>query len=98
MRMDSKTPFIIYKALTGLNFEDFYRQTLEELIKRWKHKESELKLAGLSLGMTDGQILRYIELPLARATILAGVRIATVIAIGVATIEAVCGRTSWAKP
>jgi len=48
--------------------------------------DPELKLAGLSLGMTDGQILRYIELPLARAMILGGVRIATVIAIGVATI------------
>jgi osmoprotectant transport system permease protein len=41
--------------------------------------------------MTDGQILRYIELPLAGATILAGVRIATVIAIGVATIAAAIG-------
>ncbi|GCL44362.1 glycine betaine ABC transporter substrate-binding protein [Microcystis aeruginosa] len=56
-----------------------------------KKVDPELKLAGLSLGMTDGQILRYIELPLARATILAGVRIATVIAIGVATIAAAIG-------
>ncbi len=56
-----------------------------------KKVDPELKLAGLSLGMTDGQILRYIELPLAKATILAGVRIATVIAIGVATIAAAIG-------
>ena len=56
-----------------------------------KKVDPELKLAGLSLGMTDGQILRYIELPLARAMILGGVRIATVIAIGVATIAAAIG-------
>jgi osmoprotectant transport system permease protein len=56
-----------------------------------KKVDPELKLAGLSLGMTNWQILRYIELPLAMAMILGGVRIAAVIAIGVATIAAAIG-------
>jgi osmoprotectant transport system permease protein len=56
-----------------------------------KKVDPELKLAALSMGMTDWQILRYIELPLATAMILAGVRIATVISIGVATIAAAIG-------
>jgi hypothetical protein len=33
-----------YKSLTGINFEDFYRRTLDELIKNWREKEAELKL------------------------------------------------------
>jgi osmoprotectant transport system permease protein len=47
--------------------------------------------AGRGLGMTDGQLLRRVELPLAASVILAGVRLATVIGIGVATIAAAIG-------
>lgn len=43
------------------------------------------------MGMTDGQILRQVELPLALGVIVAGVRVATVVAIGVATIAAAIG-------
>jgi osmoprotectant transport system permease protein len=43
------------------------------------------------LGMTAGQRLRQVELPLALPVVLAGVRIATVIAIGLATIAAAIG-------
>ncbi len=43
------------------------------------------------LGMTGGQMLRIVELPLAMTVILAGVRVATVITIGVATIAAAIG-------
>jgi osmoprotectant transport system permease protein len=43
------------------------------------------------MGLTSGQLLRYVELPLAAPVILAGVRVAAVITIGVATIAAAIG-------
>jgi osmoprotectant transport system permease protein len=47
--------------------------------------------AGRGMGMTDLERLRIIEIPLSLPTILAGVRIATVNAIGLATIAAAVG-------
>lgn len=47
--------------------------------------------SALALGMTDRQLLWKVELPLAMRTILAGVRVATVTTIGVATIAAAIG-------
>jgi len=47
--------------------------------------------AGRGMGMTDLERLRLIEIPLSLATILAGIRIATVNAIGLATIAAAVG-------
>ena len=47
--------------------------------------------AGRGMGMTDLERLRLIEIPLSLSTILAGVRIATVNAIGLATIAAAVG-------
>lgn len=47
--------------------------------------------AATVLGMTDRQRLLSVELPLAFPSIIAGLRIATVIAIGVATIGAAIG-------
>lgn len=47
--------------------------------------------AGRAMGMTDGQVLRQIELPLGLGVIMGGVRLATVIGIGVATIAAFIG-------
>ena len=44
--------------------------------------------AARGLGMTDWQRLRMIEFPLAIPVILAGVRVATVIGVGIATIAA----------
>jgi len=43
------------------------------------------------MGMTDSQILRQVEIPLSLTVILAGVRVATVISVGVATIAAAIG-------
>lgn len=43
------------------------------------------------MGMTDWQILWQVEIPLSLEVILAGVRVATVISIGVATIAAAIG-------
>jgi osmoprotectant transport system permease protein len=50
-----------------------------------------LRMAAKALGMTGAQCLRYVELPLALPTLLAGVRTATSIAIGTATIAAFIG-------
>jgi osmoprotectant transport system permease protein len=47
--------------------------------------------AAIAMGMTDMQLLRFVELPLAAPTILAGIRIAVVATIGTATIAAVIG-------
>ncbi len=47
--------------------------------------------AGLAMGMTDWQLLFQVELPLARSAILAGVRVATVVGVGTATIAAAIG-------
>lgn len=47
--------------------------------------------AAIAMGLTGGQLLRMVELPLASRTILTGVRIATVTTIGTATIAAAIG-------
>lgn len=47
--------------------------------------------AAEAMGMTNGQILWRVRVPLAWAVILAGIRTATVITIGVATIAAAIG-------
>ncbi len=47
--------------------------------------------SAVAMGMTDRQVLREVELPLAMRTILAGVRVATVTTIGTATIAAAIG-------
>jgi len=50
-----------------------------------------IREAGRGMGMTDRQLLFQVEIPLAMAVILAGVRVATVIGIGIATIAAAIG-------
>ena len=50
-----------------------------------------LSQAGAALGLHRGQVLRAIELPLALPVILAGIRTATVINVGTATIAAFIG-------
>jgi osmoprotectant transport system permease protein len=50
-----------------------------------------IKEAALGMGMTDGELLTHVELPLGAPVILAGIRIATVTAVGVATIAAAIG-------
>jgi osmoprotectant transport system permease protein len=50
-----------------------------------------MRMAATALGMTAVQRMTLVELPLARATIVAGVRTASAIAIGTATIAAFIG-------
>jgi osmoprotectant transport system permease protein len=47
--------------------------------------------AGRGMGLTDGQLLWQVELPLASSVILSGVRVAVVISVGLATIAAAIG-------
>lgn len=47
--------------------------------------------AARGMGMTDRQLLFQVELPLASGIILAGVRVATVLTVGIATIAAAIG-------
>ena len=47
--------------------------------------------AGRGMGLTDFQLLFQVELPLALGVIIAGVRVATVISVGLATIAAAIG-------
>lgn len=48
--------------------------------------DENVRQAAVAMGMTERQILRQVELPLAAPFILAGVRTATVLCIGIATI------------
>jgi osmoprotectant transport system permease protein len=53
--------------------------------------DTAVRDSALAMGMTDWQVLREVELPLAARTILAGIRVATVTSIGTATIAAAIG-------
>src|SRR5438067_12917359 len=50
-----------------------------------------LRETALGMGLTDRQLLFQVELPLASSVILAGLRVATVTCVGVATIAAAIG-------
>ena len=53
--------------------------------------DAPVRESALAMGMDSRQILLQVELPLAAPVILAGVRVSTVITIGVATIAAAIG-------
>jgi len=53
--------------------------------------DPSVREAGVAMGFTPRQLLREVGLPLAMPSILAGIRIATVTGIGVATIAAAIG-------
>jgi osmoprotectant transport system permease protein len=53
--------------------------------------DAAVREAGQGMGMSDRQLLFQVEIPLGIGVILSGVRIATVIAIGIATIAAAIG-------
>jgi osmoprotectant transport system permease protein len=53
--------------------------------------DAPVRESALAMGLSSRQLLWHVELPLASPVILAGVRVATVITIGVATIAAAIG-------
>lgn len=54
--------------------------------------------AGTALGMTSGQLMRQVRLPLAAPVIMAGVRTAAVISVGTATLAAFIGAGGLGDP
>lgn len=69
-------------ALVAYSFLPVLRNTLTGLAE----VEPSIREAALGMGMTPGQVLRRVELPLASPVILAGLRTSLVFAVGVATI------------
>jgi osmoprotectant transport system permease protein len=53
--------------------------------------EKPIKEAGIGMGMTSMQVMLKVELPLALTVIMAGIRTATVMLIGVATLASLVG-------
>ncbi|WP_414546196.1 ABC transporter permease [Nostoc sp. CCY0012] len=74
-------------ALTVYSFLPIIRNTYTGITG----VDPAIREAGKGMGMTDRQLLLQVEIPLAMGVILAGVRVATVIAIGIATIAAAIG-------
>jgi len=60
--------------------------------------DAQVAEVAIGLGMTPGQLLRQVELPLAMPVILAGVRTSTVINIGTATLAAFIGAGGLGEP
>src|SRR4029079_10042054 len=58
----------------------------------------EAVAASRALGMTDGQLLRLVRLPLAAPVIMAGVRTPAVINVGTATLAAFIGAGGLGDP
>ena len=53
--------------------------------------DASIRAAGVAMGMTPRQLLRQVELPLALPVIVSGIRVATVVGVGSATIAAAIG-------
>lgn len=74
-------------ALTAFNLQIIYRNVVAGL----SGVPGEAKDAGRGMGMTDRQLLWRVELPLAVPEIIAGVRIATVSTVAIATLAVFAG-------
>src|SRR5579862_9779968 len=53
--------------------------------------DPSIREAGMAMGMTPGELLSQVELPLALPSIVAGIRVAAVVGVGSATIAAAIG-------
>jgi osmoprotectant transport system permease protein len=74
-------------ALTAFTLQIIYRNIVAGLAG----VPREVKDAGRGMGMTDGQLLWRIELPLAVPEIIAGVRVATVSTVAIASLAVFAG-------
>ncbi|MGI8556221.1 MAG: ABC transporter permease/substrate-binding protein [Pyrinomonadaceae bacterium] len=74
-------------ALTLYSFLPIIRNTVTGI----SSVDAKVREAAKGMGMTDWQILKMVELPLAAPVILTGIRVAVVISVGVATIAAAVG-------
>jgi osmoprotectant transport system permease protein len=60
--------------------------------------DQDLVEAARAMGLTNGQVLMRVELPLALRTVMAGIRTSTVITVGVATLAAFIGAGGLGDP
>ena len=74
-------------ALTLYSFLPIIRNTVAGI----SGVDARVKEAAVAMGMTDWQVLKMVEIPIALPVILTGIRVAVVIAVGVATIAAAVG-------
>ena len=74
-------------ALTLYSFLPIIRNTVAGI----ESVDAKVKEAATAMGLTDWQILKMVELPLALPVITTGIRVAVVIAVGVATVAAAVG-------
>jgi osmoprotectant transport system permease protein len=74
-------------ALTAFTLQIIYRNIVAGL----DNVPPSAKDAGRGMGMTPGQLLRRVELPLAIPEIVAGLRIATVSTVAIATLAVFAG-------
>ena len=79
-------------ALTAYTLQIIYRNIVAGLA----NVPAEAKDAGRGMGMTDRQLLWRVELPLALPEIIAGLRIATVSTVAIATLAVFAGPAAWA--
>jgi osmoprotectant transport system permease protein len=63
-----------------------------------RNADPDAVAAALAIGMTEGQALRYVRLPLAAPVIMAGIRTAAVIDVGTATLAAFIGAGGLGDP
>jgi osmoprotectant transport system permease protein len=81
-------------ALVSYTILILFRNTLTGL----REVPEDARLAARAMGLTKGQILRRVELPLALPAIMAGIRIATVMTISLATVAAFIGVGGLGQP
>lgn len=74
-------------ALFGYSLLPIIRNTYEGI----RGIDPSVRDAAVAMGLTDAELLKQVELPLALGVILGGVRLAAVIGIGIATIAAAIG-------
>jgi osmoprotectant transport system permease protein len=81
-------------ALVSYTLLILFRNTLTGL----REVPEEARVAARAMGLTPQQILRRVELPLALPAIMAGIRIATVTTISLATVAAFIGVGGLGQP
>lgn len=74
-------------ALSAYTLQIIYRNVITGL----NNVPGEAKDSGRGMGMTDRQLLRQVELPLALPEIIAGLRVATVSTVALATLAVFAG-------
>jgi osmoprotectant transport system permease protein len=97
--------FVLLLPITGLSITTvevgLVSYTLLILIRNtvvgMRGVPEDVKEAARGMGYTDSQLLWRVELPLALPAIVAGIRIATVSTIGLATVGALIGRGGLGK-